>query len=264
MAGSLPDRHVVCGPGDANLRVAVPDRELLHGRVEICSTVERMAHRDACGVAEHLVVLHVRRVRGVHNRRRLLQARLESRNPIGAGRGNRHLHELVGVERQHRLEANAGVEQRLGREDVGARRKRAVREAHVAFVDERADLLFDLALEAWWEATGPSSLVDQMAAEVQHERRGEPVEHGAVDGVRRAHQTELAARHGHGRVVVAGQVGREAERAPRLVDVAEDQRGFGGGCFSPVVVGRARGAVGSYQPIGPSRECAGPFDVARE
>ena len=200
----------------------------------------------------------------MHDGRRALQARSEPVDPVGPRRRDRDLDELVGVEGQHGLEADARVEQRLRGENVGARRERTVGETDPPLGDERADLPVDLAVELGWKAARAVALVDQMAAEVEDQRRRERGEHVGRDRVRLAHESKLAARDGHRRVVVAGQLRRDSERAFRVVDAAEDQRGLGGGCLQPVVVGRARGAVGLHQRAGALGELACAVAVAGE
>ncbi len=101
-----------------------------------------------------------------------------------------------------------------------------------------------------------------MPAVVQDQWRQKSVEDGAVGRGRLADEAELATRHRECREIVAGDQRRARQRTARFVDIAENQRGFRFGRFSPVVVGRFGIAVRRDQVAGVLGEVAGPFDVA--
>jgi hypothetical protein len=115
--------------------------------------IQGVAHRDATRVAEQLVVVRERRIRRVHDRRGPREVRPEPFRPALARRHNRYLFELVGVERQHHLESDTGVEDRLRDQDVGAGRERAERESDTSTGQERADLVVDVSFERRGEPT---------------------------------------------------------------------------------------------------------------
>ncbi len=138
------------------------------------------------------------------------------------------------------MELAAGLEQRLGPEDVGSARKRPVGESHGVARHHLRDPVRDRSLSLRREAPPFVLASDAVAAEVDDGGTGEHAQDLGVHPRQLTDRAQLAARRRDGAVVLAVERGRALQRGARGLRIAAEQvclRLGGGGVVGLLATG---------------------------